>query len=274
MSHSHKPPGHKKGASPKESAAVRVFKAMEPMVDKGTEKSRLDTMRILLSRSAVVECRDPAPLVYEDIVMNISRNVSLRTTDGNLHILLTRAASTVKDWAEDAIFLLSKDNPARNILLTLPPFEMDLRRRYVLWASVNPAREMELNMCRVFEKDYEKLGLLAGLVSSAEAKSRDTLEPRLNSGRYKALNIDDFREKLMQCEPNGRFNIRAFAKSIRFVTTMYDSDNREHYLIVAGRNESFYRLYVNAKAEMPEGCLKTVVLRYNKEECTLYKLPK
>lgn len=66
--------------------------------------------------------------------------------------------------------------------------------------------------------------------------------------------LDQFKKRLGACTVDGgRFDVRAFAESVKVVSNVYeDGNNNQYHHVVAGEMEYPYLIYVNPKTRIPD----------------------
>jgi len=108
--------------------------------------------------------------------------------------------------------------------------------------------------------------------SAAGAEITDTLQ--LDPEKSMAVSIGAFKERFARCEvldlDTRSFDPKAFAEGILVVSHFKDEKGSPHYVIIAGKEEDCYLLYVNADSTAIPG--KGIALGYGGNDfCLLYR---
>ena len=104
------------------------------------------------------------------------------------------------------------------------------------------------------------------------AQAIDSLAP---PGPEMNVNMTDTQRKIgmssLVISSKKGFSLKEFADSIKFVATFTDEFGRPHYFIIAGEDETVYRLYINGKVAPSPGVVGFTRFKYCNDVCVMYQ---
>ncbi len=237
------------------------------------------SMRGILSKCTMSphESENPRGISLDNLIKNLLRSGKLEMDHYKLgHITLYTLV------ARKSAFILSSHSAES--LYEDPRFmhlSTDLKNRSVLYTQKG-TRLYLYPLGSDKRLGSEELRKLEGLAKrqngrpslpppAPEAKITDSLQ--LDPEKGVGVTTDSFKKRFARCEvlePDAKgFDPKAFAESIHVVSAFTDLNGSAHYVIIAGKEEDCYTLYVNADSTAVPG--KGIALGYGQDFCLLYR---
>ena len=111
-----------------------------------------------------------------------------------------------------------------------------------------------------------------GPAAQKPAPAVDTLAPESQEA---SVSIEEIQRKIktsaLIISSQKGFSLQEFSDTIKFASTFLDEMGRTHYFIIAGEEESVYRLYINGNVAPSAGAVGFVRFRYCNDSCIMYK---
>jgi hypothetical protein len=146
-----------------------------------------------------------------------------------------------------------------------------LKRRYISHLTSSDLRNFYATASFYKAQEPPKAKPVAIADSGTSAPFKDTISPDLDMN----VDIQDMQRKLrtsaLIISSRKGFSLQEFSETVKFVATFSDEFGRMHYFIIAGENETVYRLYVNANAAPSPGVVGFTRFRYCNDACIMYE---